>query len=639
VTRLFANLRWVPALLVAVMGCTSNAPETTPPPISRFDLLIRNGTIIDGTGAPAYRADVGVLGGEIAAIGALSSAQATTTLDATGLMVAPGFINIHSHAIRAALRDPVNMLRQGVTTEIGNPDGGGPLDIAAWLAGADSTTLRVNYGLYAPFNTIWGAVVGVSDRRPTPSQTDSMRALVRRGLMDGAWGVSAGLDYQPAFFAKTDEVIAVVDVARPWRTNFPNHDRVSPENGYSSLVGMRQTLVIGQRAGLVPVITHMKLQGHEQGRAAEALRMFDSVARAGTFVAADVYPYLAGQTALSALLIPGWAADGGRDSMLARFRDSTTRPRIAREMMEAIRARFNTPDNIVVPDRGGNLTQIMTQLGVASVPDAVMALLTERQRGILATFGIESDLRTIMKWPNAAIACDCGAAPSNPHPRYQGSFPRVLGRYVREQRLMSWEQSVRRMTTLPASIIGMVDRGVIAVGMAADIVVFDSTTVIDRATFERPGETPEGIRHLLLNGRMVLRDGVPTGTGGGRILKRGLSMPSRPTRFDTVRSVVVKAPNANANLTQGANDRSARGQLRITAPGLVLVSTSLGLLQTTRGWATVSGRGTVNGADASFVVMFDERDPLEPQSSWATILIPGQSPRRVALPIGTVRVR
>jgi N-acyl-D-amino-acid deacylase len=634
-------LRWIiaPAFLVAVAGCSRNAPETTTAPISRFDLLIRNGTVIDGTGAPGYRADVGVLGGEIAAIGELSSAQATTTIDATGLMVAPGFINIHSHAMRASLRDPVNMLTQGVTTEIGNPDGGGPLDIAAWLAGADSATLRMNYGLYAPFNSIWGAVVGLSDSRPTQRQTDSMRALVRRGLTEGAWGVSAGLDYQPAFFAKTDEVIAVVDVARPWRTNFPNHDRVSPENGYSSMAGMRQTLVIGERAGLVPVVTHMKLQGHEQGRAAEAVRMFDSVTRAGTFVAADVYPYLAGQTALSALLIPGWAAAGGHDSMLARFRDSTTRLRIAREMNEAIRARFSTPDNIVLPDRGANLTQLMTQLGVASVPDAVMALLTERQYGILATFGIEPDLIAIMRWRNSAIACDCGAAPTNSHPRYQGSYPRVLGRYVRQQRLMSWEESVRRMTTLPASIIGMVDRGAVAVGMAADVVLFDSTAVIDRATFERPTEASEGIRHLVLNGRVVLRDGAPTGTGGGRILRRGLSMPSRPTRFDTARSVMVNAPGASVSLTQGANDRSARGQLRITAPGFVLVSTSLGLLQTMRGWGSVSGRGTVNGADASFIVMLDERDPLEPQSSWATVLIPGRAPQRVALPFGAVQVR
>jgi hypothetical protein len=175
--------------------------------------------------------------------------------------------------------------------------------------------------------------------------------------------------------------------------------------------------------------------------------------------------------------------------------------------------------------------------------------------------------------------------------------------------------------------------------MAADIVLFDSTAVIDRATFERPTEASEGIRHLVLNGRIVLRNGAPTGSGGGRILKRGSSMPSRPTRFDTARSVVVNAPGASVDLTQGAKDRSARGQLRVTSPGLVLVSSSLGLLQTTRGWGSISGRGTVNGADASFIVMIDERDPLEPQSSWATILIPGRSPVRVALPVGTVQVR
>jgi N-acyl-D-amino-acid deacylase len=623
--------------VLVVVACARVGSVPTPRPITRFDILIRGGTVIDGTGSSGYRADVGVIGGEIAAIGDLATSAATTTVDARGLIVAPGFINIHSHAMRAALGAPANMLRQGVTTEIGSPDGAGPLDLAQWFGGADTAAMAVNYGLYAPFNSIWGAVVGASDRRPTRAQTDSMRALVRRGLMDGAWGVSAGLDYQPAYFATTDEVVAVVDVARPWRTNFPNHDRVSVDNGYSSLAGMRQTLVIGERAGLVPVVTHMKLQGHEQGRAGEALRMLDSVARRGIFVAADVYPYLAGQTALSALIIPGWAAAGGRDSMLARFRDSTTRARIGREMMEAIRARFGTPASIMVSDRGKNLEQLVGELGVASVPDAVMALLTERQRGVIITFGVEPDLVEILKWPNAAIACDCGAAPTNPHPRFYGSYPRVLGRYVREQRSMSWEEAVRKMTTLPASIIGMVDRGAIAVGMAADIVVFDSSTVIDRATFERPMENSEGIRHVLVNGRVVLRDGEPIGSGGGRILRRSASMPSRPASFAT-RSVTVEASNVTVRLEQGPTDRSARGQIRITSPGLTLTSTSPGLLQTTQGWGSISGRGVVNGVDRPFILLLDDRDPLSPTSSWATVLVPGSTAVRIPLPLGSMRV-
>ena len=632
------NFRAVSLLLaVSLSGCGRVASAPVPPPLSRFDVVIRGGTVIDGTGAPAYRADVGVIGSEIAAIGDLSVAPATTTVDARGLIVAPGFINIHSHALRAALGAPANMLRQGVTTEIGNSDGAGPLGAAGWM-GADRAPLGVNYGLYVPFNSIWGAVVGPSDRRPTQTQSDSMRALVRQGLLEGGWGVSAGLDYQPAFFATTDEVIAVVDVARPWRTNFPNHDRVSVDNGYSSLAGMRQTVVIGERAGLVPVITHMKLQGHEQGRAREALRMFDSATARGTFVAADVYPYLAGQTALSAFLIPGWAADGGREPMLARFRDSTARARIAREMMEAIRARFGSAENIMVPDRGRNLQQLVGDLGVASVPDAAMALLTERQRGVIITFGIEPDLVEIMRWPNAAIACDCGAGPTQTHPRYYGSFPRVLGKYVREQRAMSWEEAVRKMTTLPASIIGLVDRGAIAVGMAADIVVVDSTAVIDRATFEQPMQNPEGIRHVLVNGHIALRDGTPTGSTGGRPLRRGASMPSRPPGFAASRSVTVVAPGVTISLSQGPADRSARGQLRINTSTLTLTATSLGLLQHARGWGAISARGLVNGVERAFVLLLDDHDPLEPSSSWATLLVADSPSIRVALPRGSVRV-
>jgi N-acyl-D-aspartate/D-glutamate deacylase len=626
----------VAAAIVTAAACTRVA--SAPAPITRFDILIRGGTVIDGTGAKGYRADVGVIGGEIAAVGELASSSATTTIDANGLIVAPGFINIHSHALRNSLGAPANMLRQGVTTEIGNPDGQGQIPIAGWLAGADSANIAVNYGLYSPFNTIWGAVVGASDRRPTSAQTDSMRALVRRDLAGGAWGVSAGLDYQPAFFATTDEVVAVVDVARAWRTNFPNHDRVSVDNGYSSLAGMRQTVVIGERAGLVPVITHMKLQGHEQGRAREALRMLDSAAQRGVFVAADVYPYLAGQTALSAFLIPGWAADGGRDAMLARFRDSSARARISTEMMEAIRARFGSADNIMVPDRGKNLGQLIGELGVPSVPDAVMALLTERQRGVILTFGIEPDLVEIMKWPNAAIACDCGAAPTQSHPRYYGTFPRVLGRYVRAEGRMTWEEAVRKMTTLPASIIGMVDRGAIAVGMAADLVVFDSTAVIDHATFEKPMEKPAGFRYVLVNGRVVLHDGEPTASAGGRLMRRGASMPSRPPSFTVARSVTVNDPAATIRLTQGPADRSAHGSVRLTAPGLTLTSSSLGLLQSARGWAAISGRGTVNGAESAFILMLDDRDPLAPASSWATVLVPGRAAVRIALPSGSIRV-
>jgi N-acyl-D-aspartate/D-glutamate deacylase len=626
------------AAVVAVMAAACTRVASAPAPLTRFDVVIRGGTVIDGTGAKSYRADVGVIGGEIAAVGELASSSATTTIDAHGLIVAPGFINIHSHAARNALGAPANMLRQGVTTEIGNPDGQGQIPIAAWLAGADSAKMAVNYGLYSPFNAIWGAVVGLSDRRPTSAQIDSMRALVRRDLVGGAWGVSAGLDYQPAFFATTDEVVSVVDVARSWRTNFPNHDRVSVDNGYSSVAGMRQTLVIGELAGLVPVVTHMKLQGHEQGRAREALRMFDSVTQRGLFVAADVYPYLAGQTALSAFLIPGWAADGGREAMLARFRDSSTRARISTEMMEAIRARFGVADNIMVPDRGRNLAQLVGELGVRSVPDAVMALLTERQRGVIITFGIEPDLVEIMKWPNAAIACDCGAAGTQSHPRYYGTFPRVLGRYVRTERRMSWEEAVRKMTTLPASIIGMVDRGAIAVGMAADLVVFDSTTVIDHATFEKPMEKPAGFRYVLVNGGVVLNDGEPTTRGGGRLLRRGASMPSRPASFAVARSVIVDVPTATIRSTQGPSDRAAQGSVRLAAPGLTLTSSSLGLLQSASGWAAISGRGTVNGTETAFILMLDDRDPLDPASSWATVLVPGRAAIRIALPSGSIRV-
>jgi N-acyl-D-aspartate/D-glutamate deacylase len=588
-------------------GCSAPSTAGNPPAPRRasFDIIVRGGSVLDGTGRPSYRADVGIAGSHIMKIGDLSRDSATTVIDASGLVVAPGFINIHSHASLQALPTATNMLQQGVTTEIVNADGGGPLDIAQQLSAAETASLAVNVGAYAPFNSAWANVVGNTDRRPTPEQVALITGLLDRALEAGAWGVSAGLDYKPAYYAKTEEVVAALSPLRGWRTNFPNHDRLTPEWSFSSLAAMRETIEIGERAGLVPVITHMKLQGKEQGRADSALAMMRAATARGVYTAADVYPYLAGQTALAALFVPGWAQEGGRDALVQRLRDSSTRTRIVRETEEGLVARVGAAANIYVIGRNKTVAQIMTEMGGGVSPgEAIARILEVDSPGMIATFGAEPDLVKLIQYPDAAIACDCGAARNAAHPRFFGTFPRVLGHYARDTRAISLADAVRKMTGLPASIIGMVDRGFLAVGMAADVAVFDSATVIDHATYESPMSLSDGIRHVIVNGRVALQDGAPTGVAAGRALRRTRAMPSRPMRIAPSLDLRADAADTGRRISVDL----ARGRLRADADGAVWSATAFGLLQTAPRWASVTGliRSSAGGDARPFVLIADE---------------------------------
>ncbi len=482
--------RWLAlTTLVLVTGLRAHAQ----PPGAVYDVVIRGGTVIDGSGAPRYRADVAVSGGSIARVGDLVGARGALEIDATGRFVTPGFINIHSHATPDGLTSAANMLTQGVTTELLNADGAGPIDIRAQLAAAEARGLAINIATAIGFNSVWADVVGLADRRPTAAEVQRMREQLTAGLDAGAWGLSAGLDYKPGYYATTEDVITIVDVARASRTFFTNHDRVTPESGFSSITGMAETIAIGARSGLTPIVTHMKVQGREQGRAAEILRQMREATDRGTYTAADVYPYLAGQTGLVSLIIPGWAQDGGREAMLKRFADAALRARIVREAEEAMTARFGGAASVYLPATKQQLTEVMQAMGVGA-GEAVVRLLEQGNPGIIAHFGVEADLVAILKHPTSSVACDCGAvAGEASHPRYYGSFPRVLGRYVREQQALTWEDAIRKMTGLPAATIGLVDRGVLAPGMAADVVVFDPATIIDHATFEAPTRPSEGV--------------------------------------------------------------------------------------------------------------------------------------------------
>ena len=613
----------------------------------RFDVVIRHGTVIDGSGNPRYDADIGIRHGFVAAIGDLAAATAATEIDARGLFVTPGFINIHSHASPDALPTAVNMLTQGVTTEIFNADGNGPLDIAQQMATLAAPGLAVNIGGYIGFNSAWQSVNGNADKRPTPAAIEQMRALITNGLEQGAWGVSAGLDYKPGYFARTEEVIKVVDVARSARTNFTNHDRITPESNYSSKVGVAETVAIGQKAGLVPVVTHMKAQGLEQGTAGTLLASMDQATRQGAYTAADAYPYLAGQSGLGSLIIPGWAQEGGRDAMLKRFADPAQRARIIAESEQAMAARFGGPQGVYLPRTQQELTAVMKEMNAGAGEAIVRMLETAGDPGAILRFGSEADLVKILQHPTTSMACDCGASlATRVHPRFYGSFPRVLGRYVREQQIMSWEEAIRKSSALPAATIGMSDRGVMAVGMAADLVVLNPATVIDRATYEEPALTSTGIQYVVVNGRVALSEGAPTGSQGGRALRRGPNMPSRPMHAGA-RSVsaALKVGNMAAvidiEVTQRSGARSASGRLSL-GPGdgrRSITATQLGVLQTGDGWASVTGVGIVgDGTEHAFVATIDQHDAPRGMAM-LTMAVDGEQPWRGPITLNRITVQ
>ena len=593
---------------LAALALAASVSTQTPP---AFDIVLRGGTIYDGTGASPRQGDVAIRNGRIATVGSVSGGRAQIEIEVKGLAVAPGFINIHSHPIGDGLSRAENMLTQGVTTEILNPDGGGPLDVAKQLEAARIAGLAVNAGAYIGFNSAWSDVVGPDNRKPTSSEVERMRELLLAGLESGAWGVSAGLDYKPAYFAQVEDVIRIVGVAAPWRTIFTNHDRITPESNFSSKAGIAETLAISGRANLVPVVTHMKAQGVEQGTAPAILRMMEQ----GRYAAADAYPYLAGQSGLGALIIPGWAQEGGRDAMLRRFADPEQRARIVAEAEHAMKARFGGPAGVYVTTINRELTDVMKEMDVGG-GEAIVRLLEEREMGAILRFGAEPDLVAILKHPATSIACDCGATPGEAsHPRYYGTFPRVLGRYVRETKALTLEDAVRKMTGLPASTIGMVDRGFIAAGMAADITVFDPATVIDHATFEKPMELSEGIRHVIVNGRLALRDGKTTGERAGQLVLRTQHMPSRPMTTGERRvyaSGNVAESEVILDVRQEESGR-ARGSFRFTDSGskATIEATELGLLQVSGTWASFTARAKwmPSNEERAITVIIDEIYP------------------------------
>jgi dihydroorotase/N-acyl-D-amino-acid deacylase len=510
-----------------------------------YDILIRNGRIVDGTGAPWYTADVAIRGDRIAAIGKLADVPAKLVIDAAGLVVAPGFIDIHTHARRGIADVPTaeNYVRQGVTTLMEGNDGFSPVPLGPDLEKVAALRPGVNYGSFAGQGSIRSAVMGTENRKATSGEIGKMRELTRQAMLDGAFGLSTGLFYVPGNFTPTEEVVELAKVAGAMGGMHISHMR---DDAAHVLDSIRETIRIGEEGGLPTQVTHHKIIGAPNwGRSVLTLRMIDEARARGADVSLDQYPYTASSTGTDALF-PQWTFAGGAAQAAARIRNPETRARIKAAIAQNIREDRGggNPKNVVMahcrfdPALNGRSLADITEAAhrapdIANAAETLMDL--ELKGGCQAVFHAmdEGDVERILRYRFTMIGSD-GEIPTfgknTPHPRSYGTFARVLGRYVRERKVLTLEDAVRRMSGLPANRLGLLDRGLLRPGMKADVAVFDPAVVADKATFEQPHQYAIGVRDVMVNGRLVLRDSSMTGDRPGQVL-RGPAYAPKPAQF------------------------------------------------------------------------------------------------------------
>ncbi|MCS7206613.1 MAG: D-aminoacylase [Dehalococcoidia bacterium] len=526
-----------------------------------YDLLIRNGDIYDGTGAPPFRADIGIVGGRIVAIGLLES-PSHDTLDATGLAVAPGFIDVHTHSDISFLvdADAQSKVRQGVTLELAGNCG---MSMGAPLIGEARRSLqdRVNaYGVpFTPDWTTFGeylervekarpplnvacqvghgsvrmAVLGWADRAPTPQELDTMRSLVADSLEAGALGFSTGLFYAPGSYARTEEVIELAKEAGKRGKIYSTHIRDEGDVSVGLFSAVQEAIEIGRMAGVRVQVSHLKCMGpFAWGKADMLLERLEKGRAEGVDVAGDQYPYTAGSTYLAAIAFPRWAQVGGRETLLHNLQDAAFQARLRAATAENYTRRGGAERVVIayLPSRrdleGFSIAQIAERWGVDPV-EATLRIYQEGEAFVIIHQMEERDVERIAAYPWSAVASDGSSlraegplSAGKPHPRSYGCFPRFLARYWRERRCVSLEEAVRKMTSLPATRLGLTHRGRIAPGYWADIVCFDPRTVADTATFQDPHRYPQGIPHVVVNGIPVVRNGEYTGRRPGRVIRR-----------------------------------------------------------------------------------------------------------------------
>jgi N-acyl-D-aspartate/D-glutamate deacylase len=529
------------ALLVAPSR-PATAQIASPGP---YDVVIRNGRVLDGAGNPWIRADVAIRDGRIAAVGTVEG-PARRVIDAEGRYVAPGFIDMMDQSGAVLGRNGLaeNKLRQGVTTAIGG-EGGTPVpadSVAAWLGSLEAEGISLNFGSYFSSAQARRAVLGMADRPPGGEELERMKALMRTAMEQGALGMTSALIYPPSSFASTDELVALGEVAAAHGGIYASHIR---GEGKELVEAVEEAIEIGERAGMPVEIFHFKA-AHEPGWGTlirEAAARIEAARNRGVDVAADQYPYTAGGTGLAAT-VPSWAFDGGADSLRARLRRPEVRARMKEELETGYPGWWNIVeaaggwDGIVLVNarnrenarfEGMTLTEIAAARGQEPA-DAAWDLVLEGEGRVMAIYHMmsEEDVRWAMQRPWVSIGSDAGAAPGAgatdvlglPHPRSYGTFPRILGRYVRDEGVLSLEEAVRKMTSWPAARMRLQDRGLLREGFRADVVVFDLERVRDRATYEEPVLFPEGIEWVLVNGEVVVEEGGRhTGARPGHVLR------------------------------------------------------------------------------------------------------------------------
>jgi N-acyl-D-amino-acid deacylase len=501
-----------------------------------YDLVLRNGRVVDGTGNPWYTADVAIRNDSIVLIAPSITDDAARVIDVGGQVIAPGFIDIHTHARRGIFEVPTadNYIRQGVTTVLEGPDGSSLVPLAPFLARLDSLPKSINIGSFVGQGSIRRSVIGEVDRRATSDDIARMQMLVEQDMKDGAFGLSTGLFYVPGTFTPTEEVIQLAGVAARFGGIHISHMR---DEASGVVESVRETIRIGEEGGLPTQVTHHKIVGPGYwGRSSETLRLIEDARARGVDATIDQYPYTASSTSVQAALLPAWALEGGEDAIRGRLSDSTTHARIRTETARIIRLERGggDPRNVVIARcewdaslAGKNLAEVTRMRGMEPTLEnaAEVAMWITEQGGCQGIFHAidEQDLERILTHPATMVASD-GEVPifgrGHPHPRSYGTFARVLAVYVREKKVLTLEDAVRKMTSYPAQRLGLLDRGVLRPGMKADIAVFDLAGVRDAATFEQPHQYAEGFAYVIVNGQIVYERGMMTDARPGRVLRR-----------------------------------------------------------------------------------------------------------------------
>ncbi len=494
------------------------------------DILLRNGTLIDGTGRPAYVGDVGLRAGEIVAVGKFDTQSIGKTIDCTGLVVVPGFIDLHNHSdgeiVAPKTRACVNYLMQGCTTIVTGNCGSGPVDTGAYYKQMEQLGVGVNVAHLLPQGSLRREAMGLDQRDATVEELERMRVLADKAMQDGAWGMSSGLIYVPSSYANTDELVEVAKVVGKYGGIYASHIR---NENLDLLTSINEALEIGKRSGCAVHVSHFKASGQDAwGLVRAGAQVIESARQKGQKVTADQYPYAASSTSLEATVIPTWARAGGEKKLLERLSNAEQRTKILNEIDRKLRladggARIKIARYSKNPRWAGkSIAEIATERQVP--PIDIVLEITEQGGASIVNFGMdEQDVRFVMTLPWVATASDGRAfLPGSdvPHPRSYGTFSRKIGFYAQREKQLSVEQAIYSASGLPADILGLANRGRLTVGLAADVVVYDPAAYVDTATYDNPHRYSAGIRFVLVNGDLAVTDGIPTGTLSGKVLRK-----------------------------------------------------------------------------------------------------------------------